>query len=142
MSMELLILFTLKAPPSAQEWQSAMTRNGVPIQITELLDLNEHEGFLPLTYDSKKSGFYLGHLDYDEIDTDYPEMALSDVEVSAVYSLGFGGNFMECASVFHSASTLISDFGARAFDTESLSFLDGKDLLANATKCLELAQEQ
>ena len=137
MSLELILVFALQAPPSASDLQSAIDREHIPVRVSSSANLLKDVGFLSADYASLKSGFYLAHSTYAELLSDYPEAALPDSSVQAVLSFGYGGNFLECASVFSTASVLVSNFGAKAFDTESVTYLSAHELTSNAESCFE-----
>lgn len=137
MSLELILVFALTAPPSTDSLQAALVRHSIPIQLSQVHELQIHKGFLPLDYEAKKTGFYVTQLTYNELLSDYPEAKLATDAGKAVISLEFGGHFLECASVFQIASVLVSEFGANAFDTESLSYLSLEGISSNASACYE-----
>ena len=137
MSLELILVFALTAPPSSDRLQSALDRKGIPIRFSQSEQLNKHTGFLPLKYEAKKSGFYLSQLTYEELTLDYPKAKLTSGVGTSVISFEFGGQFLECASVFQVASVLVSDFGAQAFDTESDHYLSLGDISRTAADCYE-----
>lgn len=142
MSLELVLVFALATPPSAGSLQSALDRKGIPIHVSQYDDLQKHTGFLPLDYEAKKTGFYVTQLTYKELTSDYPEAKLPSDAASFVISLGWGGNFLECASVFQVASILVSEFGAQAFDTESANYVTLKDLKNGAAACYDESKKQ
>lgn len=135
MSLELVLVFALAAPPSAESLQSALDRKSVPIRLSQSGDLQKHTGFLPLTYETKPTGFYVAQLTYKELTSDYPQAKIPSGAAKSVISLGFGGHFLECASVFRVASVLVSEFGARAFGTESGNYMSLEDIDNTAAAC-------
>jgi hypothetical protein len=66
---------------------------------------------------------------------DYPKAKLPSGVGKSVIGLQFGGQFLECASVFQVASVLVSDFGAQAFDTESDGYMSLEDIGRTAEEC-------
>jgi hypothetical protein len=142
MSLELILVFALTAPPSTNSVQAALDRHGIPIRFSQTDDLHKHKGFLPLSYASRKSGFYVTHLTYKELLSDYPEAKLTTGLGKSVISLGWGGNFLECASVFQVASVLVSEFGAQAFDAESSGYMPIEDIKSAASECYEESKKQ
>lgn len=142
MSLELILVFALTAPPSTDSLQAALVHHGIPIQLSQAHELQKHKGFLPLDYESKRTGFYVTQLTYNELLSDYPEAKLATDAGKSVISLEFGGHFLECASVFQVASVLVSEFGANAFDTESLSYMSLEDISSNASACYEESKKQ
>jgi hypothetical protein len=142
MSLELILVFALTAPPSTSSLQAALGRNGIPIRFSQADDLHKHTGFLPLNYETKKTGFYVTQLTYKELLSDYPEAKLTTGVDKSVISLGWGGDFLECASVFQVASVLVSEFGAQAFDAESSSYVPLSDISSAASDCYEESKKQ
>ncbi|MCK9684405.1 hypothetical protein [Scleromatobacter humisilvae] len=135
MSLELVVVFALAMPPSAESLQSALDRKGVPIRLSQSGDLQKRAGFLPLMYEMKPTGFFVAQLTYKELTTDYPQARVPSGAAKSVISLGFGGHFLECASVFRVASVLVSEFGARAFGTESGNYISLEDIDNTAAAC-------
>ncbi len=142
MSLELVLVFALASPPSLDNLQSALDREGTPIRFSPSDDLQEHTGFLPVDYGANKTGFYVTQLTYKELTADYPQAKIPSGAARAVISLGFGGHFLECASVFHVASVLVSEFGAQAFDTESTNYMSVADIKGTAAACYEASKTQ
>lgn len=142
MSLELVLVFALAAPPSVEALQAALNRKDVPIQFSQSGDLQKHTGFFPLDYEKKKSGFYVTQLTYKELTSDYPRAKVPSDAAKSVISLGFGGHFLECASVFQVASILMSEFGAQAFDMESASYMSLGDINNTAAACYEESKKQ
>jgi hypothetical protein len=142
MSLELILVFALAAPPSTDSLQAALDRRGIPIRFSQADDLQKHTGFLPLDYEAKRTGFYVTQLTYKELLSDYPQAKLAANAGKYVISLGFGGHFLECASVFQVASVLVSEFGANAFDTESGSYMSLGDIGITASSCYEESKKQ
>jgi hypothetical protein len=62
---------------------------------------------------------------------------LSSIKIDhpIVYSLGYGGNALECASAFCSAAILVARFGGVAFEPQGATFMSEQDLDAAATQC-------
>jgi hypothetical protein len=135
MSLELILVFALTAPPSSDRLQSALDRKEIPIRFSQSEQLNKHTGFLPLKYVAEKSGFYVTQLTYEELTSDYPKAKLPSGGGTSVIALQFGGQFLECASVFQVAAVLVSDFGAQAFDTESDGYMSLEDIGRTAEEC-------
>ena len=142
MSLELVLVFALASPPSATALQSALDRQGIPVHVSPGNDLQKHTGFLPLEYEAKRTGFYVNHQAYQDLVSDYPQARIPGEAANAVISLGWGADFLECASVFQVATALVSEFGAKAFDTESASYISLKDVKAGAVACHEMSKKQ
>jgi len=142
MSLELVLVFALASPPSTSALQSALNRQGIPVRVLPSSDLQIDTGFLQIEYETRKSGFYLNQLSYEELTSDYPQAKTRSRAAKAVLSFGWGADFLECASVFQVASVLVSEFGADAFDTESASYISLKDIRANAAACYDMSKGQ
>ena len=142
MSLELVLVFALATPPSTESLQSALERKGVPIRLSQSGDLQTHTGFFPLNYGTKQTGFYVGQLTYKELTSDYPQAKVPRDAAKSVISLGFGGHFLECASVFRVASVLMSEFDAQAFDTEAANYMSLGDVDNTAAACYEESKKE
>ena len=142
MSLELVLVFALATPPSAGSLQSALDRKGIPIRVSQSGDLQKHTGFFPLDYEARKTGFYVTQLTYKELTSDYPQAKIPSDAAGSAISLGWSGNFLECASVFQVASILVFEFGAQAFDTESASYVPLKEISNSAAACYEESKKQ
>lgn len=71
----------------------------------------------------------------------YPMLAGVEVQEPVVYSLRYGGDFLECASAFYAASVLVSKFGGIAFAPEAGMFLTEAKLLEGAEACASETSE-
>ena len=142
MSLELILVFALTAPPSTSNLQAALERHNIPIRFAQTNDLHKHTGFLPLNYETKKTGFYVTQLTYKELLSDYPEAKLTTGVARSVISLSWGADFLQCASVFQVASVLVSEFGAQAFDAEATSYMPLVDISSAASDCYEELKKQ
>lgn len=139
MSMELLVVLAMHRAPTVGTWQQALNELKVSVQFAQKVDLSTHSGFLPLTVNGHKSGFYFLTENTSEIVLQYPPLAKTGFEKPIVYSLGYGGDFRECASVFYSASALVSKFGGKAFEPQAGTFMGVNELVETARQCDELA---
>ncbi len=142
MALELVLVFALGSPPSASALQSALDRQGIPVHVSSSSDLRKHTGFLPLEYETRKTGFYVNQLTYEGLIADYPQAKVPSRAAKAVLSLGWGADFLECASVFQVASVLVSEFGADAFDTESATYIALKGVKEGAAACYDRSKHQ
>lgn len=142
MSLELVLVFALASPPAATALQSALDRQGIPVHLSPGNDLRGHTGFFPLEYQARTTGFYVSHVAYDDFVSDYPQARIPDQAADAVVSLSWGADFLECAAVFQVATVLVSDFGAKAFDTESASYISLNEVKAGAVGCYEMSKKQ
>ena len=141
MSLELILVFGLSGIPSSESLQIALDNARIPIQVEAETDLRRQSGFVPLVYDGRKTGFYLSRVEYKDFTDDYPDAKLENFDARAALLFGFGGNFMECAAALHSASALVVAFGAKAFDTESGTYLSETELNEYAKECYTEAKK-
>ncbi len=142
MSLELVLVFALASPPSATALQAALDRQSIPVHISSGNDLHRHTGFLPLEYEARTTGFYVNHSTYEDLVSDYPQARIAGQAANAVVSLAWGADFLECASAFQVATVLVSEFGAKAFDTESARYISLKDVKAGAVDCYEMSKKR
>jgi hypothetical protein len=138
MSMQLFVILAATHAPDAVAWNKALSDAHVAAQL-ESVDLTKHTGFLPVTVNGAKSGFYFLRESYPELAGHYPAVAALKIEKPVVYSLGYGGHFDECATVFYSASVLVSKFGGTAFEPQGGVIMNAKQLLQAADQCRDLA---
>jgi hypothetical protein len=139
MSMELFVILALTRAPTADAWQKALIERHVPVQFSESLDLARHSGFVPLTVQGQRSGFYFLNESYAELREHYPVLANIKLERPVVYSLGYGGHMLECASAFYAASALVAQFGGVAFEPQGRVFMTEEQLVNAASQCERLA---
>jgi len=138
MAMTLLVVMALNRAPNAATWQRAMTESHVPVHFSRPVNLEVHSGFVPLTLRGSASGFYFLREDFADLSRHYAPLAHMTVEKPVVYSLGYGGHGLECASAFYSASVLVSQFGGVAFDPEGGELMSARSLQETAEVCLAL----
>jgi len=139
MSMQLFVILASTHAPDAAAWNSSMISAHVPVTLSESADLSHLSGFLPVTVKGKGTGFYFLKESYAELAAHYSTVAKVKVDAPVVYSLGYGGDFHECAAAFYSASALVSKFGGTAFDPQGGVLMSQKDLLDAAKQCQEFA---
>ena len=139
MSMELFVILAAAQAPDAEAWNRALADAHVPIELSADADLSKSTGFLPVTLDGNKTGFRSFILEsFSEIAEHYAAIAKLKVGRPVVYSLGYGGDFTECAAVFYSASVLVERFGGLAFEPQGGLFMSKGDLLNAAKECQRL----
>jgi hypothetical protein len=112
------------------------------VQFSESLDLTRQSGSLPLTVKGQRSGFYFLNESYAELREQHPALASVELDTPVVYSLGYGGHFVECASVFYAASALVAQFGGIALDPQGGIFITEAQLADAAKQCDALAQSE
>lgn len=140
MSMSLYVILSLQSAPDLTQWEGALRRLTVPVHIAENVNLREYSGFLPMSVNGEASGLYFLKETYQPFPPFLPTTDGLGIEQPIVYSLGYGGDPMECAAVFYSATALVKEFGGRAFDIESGRFLGPKQLTDSGNRCYEMAQ--
>ena len=116
MSMELFVIGGLARNPTFELSQSELKASQSPAQFTQEVDLEEHTGFLPMKVQGRDTGFFLLRQSYSELAAYYPAVRELKQEESIVYSLGYGGDFYECASVFYLAAGVVALFDGKAFE--------------------------
>jgi hypothetical protein len=134
MSMELFVILAASNAPDTDAWNRALAEAQVPARI-EAADLTRHTGFLPVKVGETQTGLRFLLESYAELATHYPAVASLRVEKPVVYSLGYGGDWDECAAVFYSASVLVAKFGGTAFEPQGGIVMSSKDLLDAAGEC-------
>jgi hypothetical protein len=142
MSMELFVIFALSKSPTFDQWQGELKASGAPVQFARKVDLQQHTGFLPVKVQGRDSGLFLLRQSYSELAAHYPALHQLKQEDPIVYSLGYGGDFNECASAFYSAAALVAISGGKAFEPQGGQFMSKEDLIDAASNCLQLAKEQ
>jgi len=142
MSMELFVIFALNKSPTFDAWQSELTTSRSPAQFVQKVDLQQHTGFLPMKVQGRDSGFFLLRESYSELAAHYPGLHQLKQEGSIVYSLGYGGDFDECASAFYSAAALVALSNGKAFEPQGGQFMSKEELIEAASNCLQLAKDQ
>ena len=139
MSIELFVILAAGHAPDAPAWSKALAETRNPAVLAQGIDLSKHSGFLPVTVGGSHTGFYFLLESFPELASHYPAIAALKVKKPVVYSLGYGGDFYECAAVFYSASVLVERFGGTAFEPQGGIVMGGKELLGAAKQCLDMA---
>lgn len=134
MSMELFVILAASNAPDTDAWNRALAEAKVPARI-EAADLTRHTGFLPVTVGGTQTGLRFLLESYSELAAHYPAVGTLKVDKPVVYSLGYGGDWNECAAVFYSASVLVARFGGTAFEPQGGIIMSPKDLLDAAGEC-------
>jgi hypothetical protein len=141
MSVEILVLMATHQSPTSDAWQKALKEYSLPVQFSELTDLTRHTGFMPLTVRGQRSGFYFLIESYTEARTLYPVLANVKLQEPVVYSLQFGGHFLEGASAFYAAAVLVARFGGVAFDPQGGTFVTQEQLVEQGKLCEGIAED-
>jgi hypothetical protein len=142
MSMELLVVFALSKTPSFERWEAELASSRSAVQFAEKIDLQKHSGFAPMSVQGRASGVYFLREDYAELAAKYKALASLSIENPSVYSLGYGGQFDECASAFYSAAALVRTTGGYALEPQGNNLMTEPELTAAAQSCLEMANGQ
>jgi hypothetical protein len=142
MSMDVYVFIDHPSPLTTIEWQQALDATHLPIQLRQDIDLSKHSGFLPITLKGKNTGFYFGLEDAVELSAAYPSIGAAHVQSTAVYTLSFGGDLLECASVYYSATALVAKFNGHAFDPQQDKFLSYSELRSTGDQCAAMAGKE
>ena len=140
--MELFVLFALTKTPTFDAWAEELRTQRAPVQLVHPADLQNHTGFLPVRVQSRDSGLFFLRHDYGELVALYPALSNFQVQNPSAYSLGYGGNFDECASAFYSAAALIRITGGKVFEPQGGIFMSERELIDAAEICLASANGQ
>jgi len=133
--MQLFVVLGLHSSPTGEAWQNALKEQGVPVEFSPLPNPARDTGFFPVTVLGQQSGFFFVREDYGELRGHYPALASIKLQEPVVYSLGYGGHFLECASAFYAASVLVARFGGVAFDPQEGTFMTKRQLVDAAKQC-------
>jgi hypothetical protein len=142
MAMELLVVLALDKAPRGPAWRQALEEQRTPVRFSDTPDLARDRGFLTMTVQGRSSGFYFLTENFSELRSLYPALAHVNLKTPVVFSLGYGGHFLECGSVFYAASALVARFGGMAFDPQGNTFMTELQLTEAAKQCLELAKSE
>jgi hypothetical protein len=135
MSMELFVILALNRAPTADAWEKALRVQQLPARLGSKDDLNSHSGFLPIVVRDRKTGVYFRKDDFSELRSHYASLTSIDLDNPVVYTLGYGGNFYECAAAFYSAAALVAEFGGRAFEPQGRVFMNVQQLIEAGDIC-------
>jgi hypothetical protein len=141
MSMELFVILAASQAPDVEAWNKALTADPVAVSLMSV-DLARQSGFLPATLKGAKTGMRSFHVSsYSELVSYYPSVATIKVDNPVVYELGYGGDWLEAATVFYSAWALVAKFGGTAFDPQGGMVMDAAALIEAAKQCEEEARQ-
>lgn len=139
MSMELIVILALRQAPTLDAWQMALQARHIPVQFVVHADLAALNGFLPVLFKGRRSGFEFSMDSFAEYVSAYPSLARIRLEGPVVYSFEFGGDATECASTYSAAQALVADFGGIAYDPQGNATMDVADLAKMANICEKLS---
>jgi len=66
MSMELFVILALNRAPNVDAWQQALHRQRISAQFREKVNLDGHDGFLPIVVKGQETGLYFHKDSYSE----------------------------------------------------------------------------
>lgn len=138
MSVELLVVLAASKAPDWSSWNQALWETRAPASLARSVDLQRHNGFLPVRVQGRATGFYFLVESATDVAVQYPALAGVPLIKPIVYSLSYGGHPEECAAVFLAASVLVSRFGGIAFDPQQGTLLSLEQVNDGARQCLSM----
>jgi hypothetical protein len=139
--MELFVILAASGAPDVAAWNESLAAARTSVRITEEVQLSRHSGFVPVTVNGQKTGFYFLAESYSELAAQYPAIAKIKVDEPVVYSLGYGGDLNECAAVFLAASALVERFGGTAFEPQAGIVMGARELRDAGKQCQDMAKQ-
>jgi hypothetical protein len=121
--MDLYVFVDHPSTLTVMEWQQAIDAAHYPVRLSEGIDLRKLDGFLPVTLNTKRTGFYFTNI---PANSDIPGAKWH--RSTTVYDFSFGGHFLEGASAYYMAAALVASFHGRAFDPQSGQWLNSTEL--------------
>lgn len=140
MSVEIVLVFALSAPPSAADLQSAFNAQGLPASLDPSLNLAEQQGHLPLTYRGKATGFEYYAGTFEAFVRDYPEANVAGPLGNHAVTFRWGGDLLACAAAMDVAATLADGLGAKVFITDAGAYAPAESLRAGAQQCWSMIE--
>jgi hypothetical protein len=138
MSVELLVILAASKAPDWSSWNQALWEARVPASLARSVDLQRHNGFLPVRLQGRATGFFFLVESASELALQYPALASVPLNKPVVYSLSYGAHPEECAAAFLSASVLVSRFQGVVFDPQQGVLLSLEQVKDGARQCLSL----
>jgi len=135
MPVELLVVLATSKAPDWSSWNQALWEAHVPASLARSVDLQRHNGFLPVRVQGRATGFYFVEESASDLAMQYPALAAVPLSKPIVYSLSYGRP-EECAAAFLSASVLVSRFQGVAFDPQQGLMLSLEQVDDGARQCL------
>src|ERR1700739_725861 len=108
MAVELLVILAASRAPHWSSWNRALWAAPLPASLARSVDLQRHNGFLPVRVQGHATGFYFLIESASDLAQQYPALATVALDKAVVYSLSYGAHAEECAAAFLSASVLVS----------------------------------
>ena len=140
MPVELLVVLATSKAPDWSSWNQALWEAKVPASLARSVDLQRHNGFLPVRVQGRATGFYFVEESASDLAMQYPALAAVPLSKPIVYSLSYGRP-EECAAAFLSASVLVSRFQGVAFDPQQGLMLSLEQVNDGARQCLALVSK-
>jgi hypothetical protein len=137
-SVELLVVLAASKAPDWSSWNQALWEARVPASLARSVDLQHHNGYLPVRVQGRATGFYFLVEAASDAALQYPALASVPVIKPVVYSLSYGAHPEECAAAFLSASVLVSRFQGVVFDPQQGVLLSLEQVNDGARQCLSL----
>jgi len=140
MPVELLVVLATSKAPDWSSWNQALWEAHVPASLARSVDLQRHNGFLPVRVQGRATGFYFMEESASDLAMQYPALASVPLSKPIVYSLSYGRP-EECAAAFLSASVLVSRFEGVVFDPQQGLMLSLEQVNDGARQCLALVSK-
>ena len=138
MPVELLVVLAATKAPDWSSTNQALWEEHVPASLARTVDLQRHNGYLPVRVQGRASGFYFQVESAADLRVQYPALTTVPVIKPVVYSLSYGAHPEECAAAFLSASVLVSRFDGVVFDPQQGVLLSLEQVQDGARQCLSL----
>lgn len=138
MPVELLVILAASKAPDWSSWNQALWDARAPASLARAVDLQHHNGYLPVRVQGHATGFYFVIESASELALQYPALAAVPLTKPIVYSLSYGAHPEECAAAFLSASVLVSRFEGVVFDPQQGVRLSLEQVNDGARQCLSL----
>jgi hypothetical protein len=135
MSLEMHVLI-VGPPPETAEWQAAIDRLGLPVQLDPATNVVGIRGFSPCKLLGEKSGFELYVDDVNELVSTYPSLAGVGTKAQSAISFRWGGDLGECACVMAAAAGLVTGFSGVAYYPDDDLFCDLERLRSDFNEAL------
>jgi hypothetical protein len=140
MPVELLVILATSKAPDWSSWNQALWEAHVPASLARSVDLQRHNGFLPVRVQGRATGFYFMVESASDLAMQYPALAAVPLSKPIVYSLSYARP-QECAAAFLSASVLVSRFQGVVFDPQQGLMLSLEQVNDGARQCLALVSK-
>ncbi len=136
MSLELHVFMNANKLPTRQQWQSAITEMGFPLQLDPELDLTDQSGFSPCTLNGKSTGCEISLDSPDDILPAYPSMRERAQGTDRVVTFCWGGDSAECACALAAAAALVKRSDGIAYNPQDDEPNDFDQLRNEFRKCI------